>query len=994
MAGKPTYEELKQRVKELGKEAAERKRTEEALKESEQRFRELADLLPQPIFELDLEGIFTYSNRCGFETFGYSHQDLANGVNALELFIPEDRQRVWQNIQKRLTGIEFEDHEYTGLKKDGSTFPILIYSAPIVAKNKLVGVRGIVLDITERKRAEEALQKAHDELEMRVEERTADLIKANQKLKGEIEDRKQAEEALQRSELCLRLRNQINSIFLTYPDEEMYAQVLKVILEAMESKYGTFGYFDEVGSFVAPAVTREIYWEQCNVPEKDVIFEKGTFGGIWGRAIKEKKTLISNDGPFNTPKGHIPIQNTMVTPIIFHDEVISAIHIANKPNGYDEIDREILGNIADSIAPVLYARLQRDRKDAKRKKAEEALWDSRNMLQTVLDSIPAAVFWKDRDSIYLGGNRTWLASTGLNSSEEVVGKSDYELPWEKKQADSFREDDRKVIESGIPEYDIIEPYRRADDTLAWAKTNKVPLRDMEGNIVGVLGTYEDITERKQAEDALRESEERYRTLFEGAAEGILVADVETKEFKYANPAMCVMLGYTEEELKRMSVVDIHPKEALEHVISEFKAQAQGEKALAQNIPCLRKDGKTIYADIYTAKVLIDGRVCNVGLFTDITERKQVEEALREEAIRRRILVDQSRDGIVVLDENGKVFEANQRYADMLGYSMEEVLQLHVWDWDTQWTRQQLMEMLRTVDETGDHFETVHRRKDGTCYDVEISTNGAIFGEQKLVFCVCRDITERKRTQQELQKAHDNLEQRVEERTKKLRDAQEQLVHREKLSVLGQVAGGLAHELRNPLGAIRNTSYFLNMAIKDPEPQVKEALGILEKEVLTSESIIRGILDFTRREAPVRHKVDVNDILQAALSRVPVPNSVEFVSLLNETLPIITGDPEQLTQAFRNLIRNAVQAMPEGGRLAVRSEAPSPECVTVTFTDTGTGMDEETLGKVFEPLFTTKAKGIGLGLALTKMVIEAHRGTIDVESEVGKGTTFTVKLPGG
>ena len=138
-----------------------------------------------------------------------------------------------------------------------------------------------------------------------------------------------------------------------------------------------------------------------------------------------------------------------------------------------------------------------------RKRAEAKPRDSRNMLQTVLDSIPSAVFWKDRDSIYLGGNRTWLEALGLKSSEEVVGKSDYDLPWEKKQADSFREYDRRVMESGIPEYDIIEPYLRADGTPAWAKTNKVPLRDTEGNVVGVLGTYDDITERKHAEDEIR-----------------------------------------------------------------------------------------------------------------------------------------------------------------------------------------------------------------------------------------------------------------------------------------------------------------------------------------------------------------------------------------------------------------------------------------------------------------------------------------------------------
>jgi two-component system, cell cycle sensor histidine kinase and response regulator CckA len=138
----------------------------------------------------------------------------------------------------------------------------------------------------------------------------------------------------------------------------------------------------------------------------------------------------------------------------------------------------------------------------------------------------------------------------------------------------------------------------------------------------------------------------------------------------------------------------------------------------------------------------DGKIRAIGQVRDITERKQGERFLEEEITRRRILVEQSSDGIVVLAQNGRVLEANLEFAHMLGYSLEEIHKLHVWDWDTQWNRQELQEMLRTIDERGDHFETRHRRKDGSLYDVEISTNGAVYRGQKLIFCVCRDISER------------------------------------------------------------------------------------------------------------------------------------------------------------------------------------------------------------------------------------------------------------
>jgi len=257
-------------------------------------------------------------------------------------------------------------------------------------------------------------------------------------------------------------------------------------------------------------------------------------------------------------------------------------------------------------------------------------------------------------------------------------------------------------------------------------------------------------------------------------------------------------------------------------------------------------------------------------------------------------------------------------------------------------------------------------------------------------------------QEALKEYSERLEEMVEERTQELRETQEQLVRREKLAVLGQLAGGVSHELRNPLGAIKNAAYFLNMVLEEPDPEVKEMLEILEKEVGTSEKIISSLLDFARTKAPIRREVDLNDVLQATLSRIAVPENVEVVSQLDEALPTILADPDQLRQVFGNIILNGIQAMtlpspvevPEGNRLVIKSEVASPESVAVSFTDTGVGIPEESLDKLFEPLFTTKAKGIGLGLALVKTLVEGHSGSIEVESQVGKSSTFIVKLPIG
>jgi len=253
-------------------------------------------------------------------------------------------------------------------------------------------------------------------------------------------------------------------------------------------------------------------------------------------------------------------------------------------------------------------------------------------------------------------------------------------------------------------------------------------------------------------------------------------------------------------------------------------------------------------------------------------------------------------------------------------------------------------------------------------------------------------TARKWAEEELRKHREHLGELVEERTKELLDAQERLVRSEKLAMLGQLAGSISHELRNPLGVIKNAVYFLNTALEEPEPAVKETLELLDEEVATSEHIISSLLDFARPKSPTPQSVDIDDIFQEALAYITIPENIQMVNQLDKSLPAIPADPDQFVQVFGNIILNAIQAMPEGGQLVIKSEVLSPQWMAISFTDTGAGILKENLNKLFEPLFSTKAKGIGLGLAITNTLVKEHGGTIEVQSEIGKGSTFTVKLP--
>jgi len=254
--------------------------------------------------------------------------------------------------------------------------------------------------------------------------------------------------------------------------------------------------------------------------------------------------------------------------------------------------------------------------------------------------------------------------------------------------------------------------------------------------------------------------------------------------------------------------------------------------------------------------------------------------------------------------------------------------------------------------------------------------------------------ERKKAEDALREYSIRLEEMVEERTRELRDAHERLLSQEKLAVLGQLAGGVGHELRNPLGAIKNASYYLNMVLKESAPEVKEALQILEREVAASESIISSLLDFALPKPPNQRQVEIGLLLQKVLPRIPIPSNIEVVLQVDETLPDISADSDQLSQVFRNIILNAVQSMPGGGKLVVTAKIASTGQLDISISDTGEGIQKENIEKIFEPLFTTKAKGIGLGLAITRMLLKAHGGILLLQSEPGKGSVFTVRLPAG
>jgi signal transduction histidine kinase len=241
--------------------------------------------------------------------------------------------------------------------------------------------------------------------------------------------------------------------------------------------------------------------------------------------------------------------------------------------------------------------------------------------------------------------------------------------------------------------------------------------------------------------------------------------------------------------------------------------------------------------------------------------------------------------------------------------------------------------------------------------------------------------------------YEQLEDDVDLRTKDLEQVQEKLIRSERLAAVGELASGVGHELRNPLNVIRNCAYLLNMALTDKEgdQEARETLQVLDKQIDIANKIVTDLLDFTRIRPPVQSKIDLRNVIDESLSWVTVPETINIQKNTNGNPLQVKTDAEQISRVFTNIISNAIQSMNQDGKLSIDTGVEAGY-VWIRFVDNGCGIPEENLEKIFEPLFTTKPKGIGLGLAITKRLVEQNGGKIEVSSQPGQGTTFTVKLP--
>ncbi len=393
------------------------------------------------------------------------------------------------------------------------------------------------------------------------------------------------------------------------------------------------------------------------------------------------------------------------------------------------------------------------------------------------------------------------------------------------------------------------------------------------------------------------------------------------------------------------------------------------------------------------------------------------------------LLNAAVDAIIVMDAQGIVRVVNAAVERMFGYHESEVVGNNIRMLMPSPYREHHDGYLAKYRDEGKRNiigigrEVQGQRKDATVFPLHLAVSELQHDGVVLFAGILRDITDLKVAQDELATLNAKLEQRVSERTAQLKAAQEELVKREKLATLGQISGGIAHEIRNPLNAVKTSIYFLQHARELSDEKRNEHLQRIDRQVTAIDSVISALTDMVRLPTPKHAACSARKILTEAVENSSLGNRIVVDYCIADNLPPLWVDPNQLQIVLQNIVRNARDAMPDGGELRLEatiakaanaqsldingvhqvgetargetdaaSDSAADQLIHIRITDTGTGIAADRLSQIMEPFVSSKALGMGLGLAITKAMVEKNCGTVTVESTLGKGTTFLLTLP--
>jgi PAS domain S-box-containing protein len=670
-----------------------------------------------------------------------------------------------------------------------------------------------------------------------------------------------------------------------------------------------------------------------------------------------------------------------------------AIREINRGNFAYRMEPGMSGDVRDMMAEfnTMAARLEDTM--VSRSKLEE----SEAKLSSIIDFLPDPTFAVDRSGTIILWNRAMEELTGVKRSDvgftgdfeharHFYGKKrpmlvDYvlspDLPHEGHYSHYYREGDMIIAEARID-------FRLHGNRWIWGKAS--PIFNREGILTGAIESMRDVTDRKQLEEALKRSEERFRTVVMHSGIGTALADLDGR-FTLVNPAFCRMLGFSGEELQEKDLLDIsHPDERLRDRLLLDRLRA-GETPFRQiEKRFIRRDGRLLWTllNVTLVRDPSGDPMHLIAQIQDITERKETEEALHVSESMLRSIVDSARDAIFVKNLNLRYTLVNRFMADLFERKISEIVGESDEDLMDPETAARVREVDRQVLQGAAIEEESERPIQGivrTFHAIKVPLKN---GEGRIMgLCgISRDITERKRLE--------GL-----------------LFQSQKMEAVGTLAGGMAHDFNNLLMGIQGYTSLMLMDLDPGHPHYGR-LKSIEEQVKSGADLSRQILGFARGGKYDVRPADLNELMgKTALLFGRTRKEIRIRESFHRDLRRVEVDRNQVEQVLMNLFLNASQAMPAGGDLSIETgnvdfdeEDVKPygvrpgRYVMMVITDTGVGMDEKTLSRIFEPFFTTKemGRGTGLGLAAVYGIVKGYGGFIQVESEPGRGSTFRIFLP--
>jgi PAS domain S-box-containing protein len=615
-----------------------------------------------------------------------------------------------------------------------------------------------------------------------------------------------------------------------------------------------------------------------------------------------------------------------------------------------------------------------ERKEVEKKKRRNAMPEKMGKrLTTILQAMEDGIYIISEDFVLEFMNKSMVRDFGEGLGKkchQVINQLDEVCPWCR----------AKEVFSG-------ETVRWEHHAAGVGKTydlTELPLRHEDGS-VSKLTICRDITRRKSREDRIRATEEDYQRLFEHVGCGVYISSKEGK-FLDANQAVLDMLGYkSKDEFLEMDITrDLYLRPEDRRSFQEM-IERDGQ-VIDYEVDFKRRDGSPI-AVLLTSHVRYDqyGEVLGYeGIIVDQTHRKEMEQKLREAHDFLNKFIRNSPNAIIATDLRGDIIIWNPGAEETLGYTAEKVIgKMNIKQIYPEGVARKVMKKLRGPEYGGKgklkSFPIVFVRQDGDI--VEGSLSASIIydqsGKELASVGIFVDLRERLAMEE------------------KLRQTQEQLLQSEKLAAMGRLTSQIAHELNNPLYGIMNTLELLKTEIS-PESKRRKILEMALSETVRLSELLRKMLSFSKPDEEEKQPTDVNIILDEILllhEKQLREHSIRISTVFEEDLPEVFASKNQLRQVFLNMVSNARDAMPEGGTLNVSTRCDDGR-IHIEFSDTGMGIEKGHLDKIFDAFFTTKAsvKGVGLGLSVCYGFIRDHGGDIQVQSEKGSGTTFTITLP--